>query len=84
MQIILLYRYTRSDGGTTVSTIKPTGEYTEMSRLVAEGGYVLTDGNTVTECVDTENPSAWSEVANNNEASAADYQAALREMGVEV
>lgn len=87
MQTIPLYRYTRPDGGVTVSTVKPSGEYTELSRLVADEGYTLTNGETTTPCVDTDNPGVWSEVAdteNPNEATAADYQAALRDMGVEV
>ena len=87
MQKIPLYRYTRPDGGVTVSTVKPDTEYTEMVRLVADEGNALTDGNTTTPCVDTDNPDVWAEVEdpeNPNEASAADYQAALRDMGVEV
>lgn len=87
MQTIPLYRYTRPDGGVTVSTAKPSGEYTELFRLVADESYVLTNGETVVICTDTDNPSAWSEIPdteNANEATADDYQAALREMGVEL
>lgn len=87
MQKIPLYRYTRPDGGVTVSTVKPDSEYTEMVRLVADEGHTLTDGNTTTPCVDTDDPDVWAEVEdteNPNEATAADYQAALRDMGVEV
>ena len=87
MQKIPLYRYTRPDGGVTVSTVKPDTEYTEMTRLVADEGNALTNGNTTTPCVDTDNPDVWAEVEdteNPNEATAADYQAALRDMGVEV
>ena len=36
MQIINLYKYTREDGGVTVSPIKPDCEYTDMVRLVAD------------------------------------------------
>ena len=87
MQKIPLYRYTRPDGGVTVSTVKPETDYTELTRLVADDGYTLTNGETTTTCTDTDNPGAWSEVPdteNPNEATAEDYQAALREMGVEV
>lgn len=88
MQKIPLYRYTRPDGGVTVSAVKPDAEYTEMTRLVADEGNALTDGNTTTPCVDTDNPNVWAEVEdtaeNPGEATAADYQAALRDMGVEV
>ena len=87
MQKIPLYRFTRPDGGTTVSTVKPETDYTELTRLVADEGYMLTDGEAVTTCTDTDNPGAWSEVPdteNPDEATAEDYQNALREMGVEV
>lgn len=62
MQTIKLYRYNRPDGGVTISPAKPDCEYTEMVRLVADEGFVLTDGETFTTCVDTDEPSAWTEV----------------------
>ncbi len=62
MRTIPLYRYTRPDGGVTVSTVKPDTDYTELTRLVADEGYVLTDGNATTHCTDTDNPEAWTEV----------------------
>ena len=62
MQKIILYRYLRTDGGVTVSTAKPDVEYTELTRLVADDGYTLTNGETTTPCTDTDNPSAWTEV----------------------
>lgn len=62
MQKISLYRYIRPDGGVSVSTVKPDAEYTEMTRLVADEGYILTDGVKYLYCTDTDNPSAWSEV----------------------
>lgn len=87
MQKIHLYRYSRPDGGVTVSTVKPDTEHTELSRLVADEGYVLTNGETTTPCIDTDNPGAWSEVSdteNHNDATAEDYQEELKEFGVEV
>ena len=87
MQKITLYRYTRPDGGVSVSPVKPDAEYTELFRLAADEGYVLTDGNTTTHCIDTDSPEAWTEVEdteNPDEATEADYQDALREMGVKV
>lgn len=53
MQAIPIYRYTRPDGGVTVSPIKPEGSYTETVRLVADEGKVLRlpDGTT-TSCID--------------------------------
>lgn len=62
MQTIPLYRFTRPDGGVTVSTVKPDTNYTELTRLVADEGYTLTNGETTTSCTDTDNPGAWSEV----------------------
>jgi hypothetical protein len=62
MKTINLYRYIRPDGGVTVSTVKPDSEYTEMTRLVADKGYILTDGVKRVHCTDTDNPSVWSEV----------------------
>jgi hypothetical protein len=87
MQTIKLYRFTRPDGGVTVSPVKPETDCTELFRLVADDGMVLTDGVNYSACTDTENPGAWSEVPdteNPGEATAEDYQNALREMGVEV
>lgn len=87
MQKIPLYRYTRPDGGTTVSTVKPSGNYTELTRLVADDGYVLTDGVVIASCIDTDGPDMFYELRDSedpNEATTEDYQAVLREMGVEV
>lgn len=87
MEKITLYRFNRPDGGVTVSPVKPETDCAELFRLVADDGMVLTDGVNYSVCTDTENPGAWSEVPdteNPGEATAEDYQAALREMGVEV
>jgi hypothetical protein len=55
MQAITLYRYNRADGGVTISPVKPDGEYTEMVRLIADEGRVLTkDGENFTTCTDVE------------------------------
>ena len=72
MQTINLYRYTRPDGGVTVSTIQPDVEYIALYRLVADEGMILTDGTTTTSCVDTDDVSIWSEIVdttNNNTQS---------------
>ena len=87
MQKKTLYRFIRPDGGVTVSTVKPDGDYTELSRLVADDGHILTDGEHFSSCTDTDNPDVWSEVEdaeNPCEATAEDYENALRDMGVEV
>lgn len=85
MQAITLYRYNRADGGVTISPVKPDGEYTEMVRLVADEGKVLTnDGENFTSCVDTDTAAGWYEVdvPTEDEATDADYQAALEDLGV--
>ena len=78
MQTINLYKYTRLDGGTTISPVKPDTEYTEMVRLVADEGKVLTNGKTFTICTDVESADGWSEVDDSNlpegdEATNEDY-----------
>ena len=62
MQKIKLYRYARPNGGVTVSPVMPDGEYTELFRLVADEGMVLTDGENLTFCTDTDNPDVWTEI----------------------
>lgn len=62
MQIINLYKYERADGGVTVSPIKPDCEYTEMYRLVADEGKVLTNGENTTICIDAESREGWVEI----------------------
>lgn len=62
MQIIPLYKYEREGGGITVSPIKPNVEYTEMYRLVADEGKVLTNGKDVAWCVDVESVDGWIEI----------------------
>lgn len=62
MQIINLYKYTREDGGVTVSPIKPDTEYTEMLRLVADEGKVLVNGDITTTCTDVESAEGWEEI----------------------
>lgn len=61
MRKLPVYRYTRPDGGVSISLVKPDTECTELTRLVAEEGRTLTDGVTTTTCVDTDNPDAWEE-----------------------
>ena len=62
MQIITLYRYTRPDGGISVSPIKPNVEYTEMVRLIADEGKALTDGTNTTMCIDVSSAEGWTEI----------------------
>ena len=88
MQIVPIYKYTRPDGGVTVSPVKPDGDYTEMVRLVADEGMVLTqDEVTFTSCVDTDTADGWYEVEDAtpdpDEATEQDYLNALNELGVQ-
>ena len=83
MDKIILYRYNRPDGGVTVSPVKPDGEYSELFRLVADVGMVLTDGVNITNCTDTAEPEKWQEVAD-KEAMESDYLEALADLGVTV
>ena len=62
MQTITLYRYTRPDGGISVSPIKPNVEYTEMVRLIADEGKALTDGTNTTMCIDVSSAEDWTEI----------------------
>ena len=62
MQKITLYRFSRPVGGMTVSPVKPEGECVELTRLVADEGMLLSNGESTTFCVDTDNPSEWSEI----------------------
>lgn len=81
MQTITLYKYERGNGGVTVSPIQPDAEYTVMYRLVADDGKMLVNGDVITSCIDVESTDGWTET---DEATEADYQAALAEFGVEV
>lgn len=63
MEIKELYKYTREDGGTTVSPIKPECEYTLMYRVVAKDGYEVTLNSIDTYCcIDTVEKDGWYEV----------------------
>lgn len=62
IQTINLYRYTRLDGGITVSPTKPDGaDYIINYRLIADEGKILTDGSDTTACIDTESQEEWRE-----------------------
>lgn len=64
MQTITLYKFLRPDGGTDISPNKPIGEYTTITRLVADDGCFLRNGDVECECFDTESPEDWEEVPN--------------------
>ena len=63
MQTVTLYRSIRPDGGVTVSPDKPENvDYTIKYRLIADEGMMLTNGSTVTTCVDAESAAGWTEI----------------------
>jgi hypothetical protein len=62
MEVITLYRYEREPGKITVSPIKPNAEYTEMYRLIADEGKILTDGEIETGCIDVHSTEGWTEI----------------------
>ena len=63
MQKVTLYRYTRPDGGVSVSPVKPEGAYEELCRLIADEGKLLTtDGQNFYACTDVATDAGWYEV----------------------
>lgn len=71
MQTKVLYRYKTKQGGVIVSPNKPSekmhiGEITELQRLIADEGMVLTNGEKTTPCIDTDTPEVWMEIPNTN------------------
>lgn len=84
MQIIDLYRY--EDNGTVIITPNKRNETDKPSRarLVADENAILTNGTTETIAVDVmlDEVELWHEVNGHNEATEADYIAALESLGV--
>lgn len=62
MEVITLYRYEREPNKITVSTEKPNVEYTEMYRLIADEGKILTNGEIETYCIDVHSADGWTEI----------------------
>lgn len=79
MQTITLYRYTRPDGGVTVSPEQPAEgtAYELRYRLIADEGRSLTNGEVFTQCTDTATPDAWQEVADGDDEDELSDAAAL-------
>lgn len=93
MIIMTTYKYAEKNGY-AVSPHKPDCEYEEMVRLVAEEGHALTqDGINYFYCIDAETADGWLEIPGEwnedgvfvsaDNATEADYLAALAELGVE-
>lgn len=63
MKELILYKFNREDGGVTVSLTKPEQEYTQMYRIVAEEGKLLTkDGDFLVSVIDVDSTDGWYEV----------------------
>lgn len=58
-----VYRFTRPDGGVTVSPKKPSCDFEVVTRLCADAGFELFDGNRRFCCIDTDEPEKYREVA---------------------
>lgn len=68
MKKVALYRYTREDGGVTVTPSRPkTAGYTIKYRLIADEGMTLTNGETTMTCVDVDSVAGWSEIVDETE-----------------
>ena len=79
MQTITLYRYTRPDGGVTVSPEQPDEgtAYELRYRLIADEGLSLTNGEVFTQCTDTATPDVWQEVVGGDDTEELSDAAAL-------
>ena len=84
MQIINLYRYENSDGSVSVTpTKRDESDEVWSYRVIADEGKGITDGNIVTECIDTHTPAEWSDCEiDDDEAGEADFLDALERLGV--
>lgn len=63
MLIKTLYKFTRQDGGITISLNPSEQEYTTLLRLISDEGKMLTkDSINFSSCVDTVSSEGWYEV----------------------
>lgn len=63
MTIKTLYKFTRQDGGITISLNPPEQEYTTLLRLISDEGKMLTkDSINFSFCIDTDSSEGWYEV----------------------
>ena len=71
-----IYKFTREDGGVTVSIDKPEGEYVKMVRIVAgEGKMITKDGVNLCPMTDECSGEGWYEVdAPSDEAEEAEKE----------
>lgn len=74
-------------GGISLSPFVEEGRrVSEYVMLVADDGMGITDGNTVTTCIDTKTPDVWTDCElppePEEDADTVDYETALRRFGV--
>lgn len=64
MQVTTLYRYKRSDGGTTTSPVAPDAgvDYTTKVRLIADEGKLLSKDGVTASVIDTGTADGWTEI----------------------
>lgn len=63
MSDVVLYKYSRPDGGVTVTPMLSGDDYYETGhRLIADNEMVLTNGRVSVFVIDTDDPSEWSEI----------------------
>lgn len=62
MTIETLYRYKRKSGKITVSPKKPECKFTEVYRLIADDGKILTNGEITTPMIDVDSTDCWVEI----------------------
>ena len=62
MTTVYLYKYEESDGVIVTPHKRNETDEAYGYRLIADDGYILTDGETETPCVDTHAPEQWDEV----------------------
>lgn len=60
----IIYKYERTPGRLTISPRRPLCTYTQMFRLIADEGKILTNdgGQTQLHCIDVENLEGWVEI----------------------
>lgn len=64
MQDVILYRYTRENGGVMNSTIKPDCSYSIRHRLIADEGKILVNGDQNSACIEIDDTAGLSEIDN--------------------
>ena len=68
MKIEIIYRYKRNTGKITVSPKMPEDRpYTEVYRLIADDGMVLTNGEIQTPMIDVDSTEGWTEIKEKTE-----------------